>query len=531
VNADADAIVIGAGPNGLVAANRLAEQGWSVLVLEAQAEPGGAVKSGELCEPGFTSDLFSSFHPLAAASPAIRSLELERYGLRWRRSPLALAHPQADGGCAVVSTELDETAASLERFSPGDGAAWRELYAYWQGVPVMDALLRPFPPVRAGARMAAALGPGGLLRFARFALLPVRRLAEERFRGEGGGWLLAGNAMHADFAPESAGSGLFGWILCGLAQQVGFPAAEGGAGRLTAALAARLRAHGGRIECGARVERVLVRRGTAVGVRVADGREITAGRAVLATTVAPALFLDLVGAEHLPAGFIADLGRVQPDAATVKVDWSLDAPIPWTAADARRAGTIHVADGLDSLTRTGSQLARGLLPDHPFLVMGQFSMVDESRQPPGRETAWAYAHVPQRVRGDAGGELTGRWDEREAAAFGDRIEAEIERRAPGFRALIRARHVLTPPALEAALLGGSVNHGTAQVHQQLVFRPVPGLARAETPIARLFLAGASAHPGGGVHGAAGANAAAAALRPGRRARAAVVRWLGRELRQ
>jgi phytoene dehydrogenase-like protein len=515
VPADVDAVVIGAGPNGLVAANLLAQRGWSVLVLEAQDQPGGAVKSGEITEPGFTSDLFSSFYPLAAASPAIRSLELERHGLTWRRAPVAVAHPQPDGACPLISTDLDESAASLDRLTPGDGAAWRELYAYWEraGGPFMEALLTPFPPLRGGARLAAALGPKGLVRFGRFAIVPVRRLAEERFCGDGGAWLLAGNALHADLTPESAGGGLFGWVLCGLGQQYGFPVAEGGSGRLIAALVKRLASHGGRIECGVKVARVLIRRGRAVGVRTGDGREISA-RAVLATTVAPKLFHELVGDQHLPADFLADLRSFQFDNGTVKVDWSLDRPIPWLAQDARRAGTIHVADGMDALTRTSSQLATGLIPDRPFLVMGQYSMVDGTRQPAGKETAWAYTHVPQAVKGDAGGELEGRWDERETSLFVARVEAEIERRAPGFRESIRARHVFTPPSLEAAnanLVGGAVNHGTAQLHQQVIFRPAPGLGRPETPIRGLFLAGASAHPGGGVHGSAGANAARAAL--------------------
>jgi phytoene dehydrogenase-like protein len=516
VSGDFDAVVIGAGHNGLVAANVLSERGWSVLVLEAEQLPGGAVKSGEITEPGFVSDLFSAFYPLAVASPAIRALELERHGLRWRRSPLAVAHPQADGACAAIAAEVDETAALLERFAPGDGDAWRELYAYWEraGGPFLDALLRPFPPLRGAARLTAALGPRGLARFGRFSLLPVRRLVEERFRGDGAAWLLGGNALHADLTPESAGGGLFGWVLCGLAQQHGFPVPEGGAGRLTAALADRLRVHGGRLECGRRIERVVVSRGRAVAVRTTDGDEIGAGRAVLAGAGAPALFRDLVGEQHLPADFVEDLRSFQYDNATVKVDWSLDAPIPWIAEDARRAGTIHVADGLDALTRTAGQLSRGLIPDQPFLVIGQYSMVDETRQPAGRETAWAYTHVPQRVKGDAGGELRGAWDEREVELFVARIEAQIEQRAPGFGELVRARHVFTPGRLEAAnsnLVGGAINSGTPQVHQQLVFRPVPGLGRAETPIRGLYLAGASAHPGGGVHGAAGANAARAAL--------------------
>jgi phytoene dehydrogenase-like protein len=516
VSADFDAIVIGAGHNGLVAANLLAERGWSVLVLEGEDTPGGAVKSGEITEPGFVSDLFSSFYPLAVASPAIRALDLGSHGLRWRRSSLAVAHPQPDGSCAAIASDIEETAALLERFAPGDGDAWRSLYTYWEraGGPFLDALLRPFPPLRGAGRLAATLGPRGLLRFGRFSLLPVRRLAEERFDGEGAAWLLAGNALHADLAPESAGGGLFGWVLCGLAQQHGFPVPEGGAGQLTAAIVDRLRAHGGTLECGRRVERVLVRRGRAVGVRTVDGEEIGAGHAVLASTGAPALFRDLVGEQHLPRDFVDDLDAFQYDSSTIKVDWSLDAPIPWVAEEARRAGTIHVADGLDALTRTSAQLSRGLIPDQPFLVMGQYSMVDETRQPAGRETAWAYTHVPQRVKGDAGGELSGSWDERETDLFVARIEAEIERRAPGFGGSIRARHVFTPQRLEAAnsnLVGGAINSGTAQIHQQLVFRPVPGLARPATPIAGLFLSGSSAHPGGGVHGAAGASAARAAL--------------------
>jgi phytoene dehydrogenase-like protein len=524
VHGDVDAVVIGAGHNGLVAANVLAERGWRVLVLEEQQRPGGAVKSGELTEPGFTSDLFSAFYPLAAASPALRALELERHGLRWRRAPVVVAHPQQDGRCAVLSLDPDETAASLERFAAGDGARWHAFYEIWQraGDAFMDTLLRPFPPLRGSARLAGALGPRGLLDFTRFALLPVRRMAEEHFRGEGAAWLLAGNALHADLTPDSAGGGLFGWVLCGLGQQHGFPVPEGGSGRLIDALVARLRLHGGELACGASVARVLVRGGRAVGVRLRDGSEVSAPRGVLATTIAPTLFRELVGEQHLPRDFVADLDRFQLDNGTVKVDWSLDAPIPWVAQEARRAGTLHLAHGIDALTRTTAQLSRGMVPDEPFLVMGQYAATDPTRMPAGREVAWAYTHVPQagHVRGDAGpDDLTGSWDEREVAAFVARMETQIERRAPGFRALIRRRHVFTPQGFEAAnrnLLGGALNAGTAQIHQQLVFRPVPGLARPATPLRGLWLAGASAHPGGGVHGAAGANAARAALLAWRR---------------
>ena len=519
-----DAVVVGAGPNGLVAANVLADAGWDVVVLEANDVPGGAVRTAEVTAPGFRNDLFSAFYPLGVASPALRALELERHGLEWRRAPLVVAHPTPDGPTAVLSTDGDETARSLERFAGGDGDGWRHLYDLWEqvGDELLEALLRPFPPVLPGARLAAALGPTRALPFARLALMTVRRLAQEEFRGAGGGLLLAGCALHTDLSPESTGGGLFGWLLGGLGQQVGFPVPAGGAQSLTDALVRRLVERGGRVECGVRVTGIDVRGGRAVAAVAADGTRFDARRAVLADVGAPALYSHLVAAEHLPSRLLEDVRRFEYGSGTVKVDWALDGPIPWLDPEVGRAGTVHLADSLDELSEMSTQLTRGLLPSRPFLVMGQMTTADPSRSPAGTEAAWAYTHVPRVATGDAGDDgLAGRWEDAETERFVARMEARIERMAPGFGDRVLARHVFTPPTFEAAnanLVGGEINGGTAQLHQQLVFRPVPGLGRPETPIDRLFLASASAHPGGGVHGACGANAARAALGRDRRPR-------------
>lgn len=530
-----DAVVIGAGVNGLVAANDLADAGWSVTVLEAGPEPGGAVRTGELTVPGFRHDLFSAFYPLAAVSPPLRRLRLEEHGLRWRRAPLVLAHPLPDGRCATISTELDATASSVAQFAPGDGDAWRDMVARWRPVaaPLVDALFRPFPPVVPAARLAARLGALGTARFARHLLLPARRMTEELFGGVGAGLLLGGNALHADLSPESAGSGLFGWLLCCLAQEHGYPVPEGGAARLTDALVRRLSARGGTVSCARPVVEVVVRRGRALGVRTADGEVVEARRAVVADVPAPALYGRLVGVEHLPAGLLADVARFQWDMGTVKVDWALDGPVPWEAEDARRAGTVHVADDFDNLTEFAAEIAMHRLPARPFLIFGQQSVSDPTRSPPGTETAWAYTHVPRTVVADAAGTLEVVGGEPSwLDGFVDRIESRLEARAPGFRSLVRGRHVSGPGGLEAAdanLVGGAINGGTSQLHQQLFLRPVPGSGRAETPVRGLYLASASAHPGGGVHGAAGANAARAALGRGVRVRAGLLGrgWVGR----
>lgn len=512
-----DAVVIGAGPNGLVAANLLADRGWDVVVLEAQDVPGGAVKSAELVEPGFVNDVFSAFYPLGVASPVLRDLDLGAFGLRWMRAPLALAHPSTDGTCAVLSMDIDETAAALDRHTPGDGDGWRRLYGRWErmGGPLLDCVLRPFPPVRGSLKLLGAQRLSDLGDLTRFLTLSVRRLGEETFAGEEGRRLLAGCALHTDLFPESPIGGMVGWMLAALGQDVGWPVPEGGAGRLTDALVARLQSAGGRIECSSPVGSVVVRGRRAVAVRTAAGVEIDATRAVVADVAAPALFLDLVGPDHLPAGFAQAVRHFEWDHATVKLDWALDGPIPWEADDARRAGTVHVSASVDALTVQAAQLAVGLVPDPLFLIVGQQGLADPSRAPAGKQVAWAYTHVPQHVRGDAGGSaITGVWDAAEADAMADRVEAEIELLAPGFRSLIRGRHVLTPRSMEAAdanLVGGATNGGTGQLHQQLVFRPVAGLGRAETPVRGLYLGSASAHPGGGVHGACGANAARAAL--------------------
>lgn len=513
----ADAVVIGAGPNGLVAANLLASAGWDVLVLEAESEPGGAVRSAaDLCAPGYDTDVFSAFYPLATVSPALTGLGLEHHGLRWSHAPAVLAHAREGAPAALLWRDLDRTAAALDALAPGDGDAWRRLQQRWSAVeePLVRSLFGPFPPVRGAVGLTRRLGVRGAAELVRFALLPVRRLAEEELAGAGAGLLLAGCALHSDLSPEATAGAFFGWLLASIGQRHGWPVPRGGAGALTAALTARLAAEGGRLRCSTRVARVEVSAGRARSVVTEHGERVLARRAVVADVVAPVLFGSLVERSAQPASLRRGIARYQRGAATFKVNWAVDRPVPWSDPSIGDAGTVHLATSMDELTMTSAQLACGLIPSDPFVLVGQMTTADPGRSPAGTESVWAYSDVPQTVTGDAAGIIADRtWTRDAAERYADRLQRRIERLAPGFGAGVVGRTVQSPDDLERAdsnLLGGDKSLGTVQPHQQLVFRPVTGLSRAETGIPGLFLASASAHPGGGVHGACGANAARAA---------------------
>lgn len=502
----ADAVVIGAGHNGLVAANLLAERGWDVVVCEHASYPGGAVASAEVTAPGFITDLFSAFYPLAAASPVIQGLHLESYGVRWSRSPAVLTHVLPDGTAATLWQDAERTADSLEKTGTGDGGAWMRVTAQWDriGKDLVAALMQPFPPMVPAIKVLRDLGAAEALRMARMALQPVRRYGEETFVGEAAPIMFAGNALHADLPPDGAGSAVYGWLLSMLGHSVGFPVPIGGASALIDGMVRRMESFGAQLRLRTPVVAVDVLAGRAVGVRLESGEHIRARKAVLADVGAPALFGDLVGGEHLPYRFLRDLDRFEWDAPTLKVDWALNRPVPWQDPNAAESGTVHLGVDMVGLTDYASDLTTRRIPERPFVVFGQMTTADKTRSPEGTESAWAYTHLPRHVH----------FTEEQIATQVQRVEAAVEAHAPGFQASIIARHVQAPDDLQHRdpnLVTGAINGGTAQLHQQLIFRPVPGLGGAATPIDRLFLAGASAHPGGGVHGACGSNAARAAL--------------------
>lgn len=476
-----DAVVVGAGPNGLAAAVELARSGLEVRVLEGAPTIGGGARTEELTLPGFAHDVCSAVHPLAVGSPFLSALPLERHGLEWIHAPAPLAHPLDDGRAVL-----------LERGSPRgrSGAGPAPPLIRSDAGPIQDELWRSLvgPFLDRWWELARdALGPARaprhpllMLRFALRGLRSAESLARARLRTREGRALFAGLAAHAVLPLDRTPSAAVGVMLALAGHTVGWPVPRGGAGAISTALAAHLRSLGGTIETGQRVESLAA---------------LPPARAIL-LDLTPRQVLRVAG-DRLPGRYRTALARYRYGPAAFKVDWALDGPIPWTARECARAITVHVGGDLEEIARAEAAPWRGRVADRPFVLLAQPSLFDESRTPPGKHAAWAYCHVPHDWKGDAA----------------DRIEEQVERHAPGFRDRILARSVLGPRDLERRnpnLVGGDIGGGVQDLGQ-LFFRPTRALRPYRVPVPGLYLCSSSTPPGGGVHGMCGFHAARTVL--------------------
>jgi phytoene dehydrogenase-like protein len=465
-----DAIVVGSGPNGLAAAIALARAGRSVLVLEGRETIGGGLRTEELTLPGFLHDTCSAIHPLGVASPFLRSVPLVEHGVDWIHPPAPLAHPLDDGTAMLLERSLDGTAVGL---GP-DGLAWRRLFA-----PLVSAA-----PELVDGTLAPLRIPRHPVPMARFGLQALRSasgLARSRFGGERARALFAGCAAHSLLPLESSATASFGLVLGLLGHAVGWPFPRGGSQRIADALASYLVSLGGELE---------------TGRPVASLSELPPARITM-LDVTPRQLLALAG-DRLGGRYRRALERYRYGPGVVKVDYALSGPVPWGAPECARAATVHVGGTLDEIAAAEAEVAGGGHPLRPFVLVAQQSLFDPSRAPDGSHTLWAYTHVPNGS----------------AVDVTDRIEAQLERFAPGFGERVLERSVLGPASLEARnpnYVGGDINGGSAEL-RQLFARPVARPVPYRTPLQGVFLCSSSTPPGGGVHGMCGYHAARAALR-------------------
>jgi phytoene dehydrogenase-like protein len=464
-----DAIIIGAGPNGLAAAVHLAQAGAAVVVLEAHAEVGGGTRTAELTLPGFRHDQCSAVHPMAILSPWLRRLPLADHGLRWIQPPASVAHPLDDQPAVLLRRSLDETCGELG----GDAAAYRRLIAPFLGDPhglFADAL----------APLGIPRHPLVMLRFGLLALRSATGLAR-RFDTARARALFAGCAAHSILPLERSVTAAVALMFLIAGHVEDWPVAAGGSHAITRALAGLLEASGGRIE---------------TSVRVRSLADLPAARVYLFDT-SPAQ-LAAIAEPVLPRRYLRRLRRYRYGPGAFKLDWALDGAIPWRDPRCLEASTVHLGGTLEELAAAEAAVWRGEHPERPFVLVCQQSQFDPTRAPPGKHTGYAYCHVP------AGSALD----------VTDRIEQQIERFAPGFRDRILARHVTTPADLERDnpnYIGGAITGGVADVFQ-LFTRPIARIDPYSTPNPRVYLCSASTPPGGGVHGMCGYHAARSALR-------------------
>jgi phytoene dehydrogenase-like protein len=466
------AIIVGSGPNGLAAAVVLAQAGLRVEVYEAEAEPGGALRTLPLTRPGFLHDFGSAVLPMAAGSPFFKSLPLERYGLRWVHGPSPLAHPLEDGSAVLLEREL----GAMDRVLGIDGRMWRTLMhplvEHWDEfmVETMQPLLRlPRHPLR-------------MARFGLSALQPAAWLARNEFGGVRARALFAGLAAHSVLGFDQFMSGAAGLVLGAAAHAVGWPVPEGGAGALTRALVAHLETLGAKLLTGRPID-------------AAAFKELGGAKTLTLFDTTPAAMVAIAG-QSLSSGFRRAAGRFKPAAGVFKIDYALLGAVPWRAHECRQAITVHLGGTFEEIAAAEDSVARGRCAEKPFVLTAQPSLFDPTRAPAGSHVFWAYCHVPNGSRED----MTAK------------IEAQIERFAPGFQDCVLERRVWSPAALarkDANLVGGDVTGGAMSVGQSFLR---PWSKSYSTGARGLYLCSASTPPGGGVHGMCGANAAHRALR-------------------
>jgi len=463
--------VVGSGPNGLAAAITLARAGKSVRVIEGLNTIGGGTRTEALTLPGFIHDVCSAIHPLAVGSPFFQTLPLDRLGLDLIQPGAPLAHPLDGGRAVIVERSLEATAAGLG----ADGPAYARLMSplVKQHVIVMRDFFAPLRPSRHPLTMA---------RFGLQALRSAASLARGRFKDDGTRAAFAGMAAHSMLPLTTAGTAAFALILGMLAHAYGWPLARGGSQQIAQALAAHLRSLGGQVETGTWVE---------------DAEGLATARTAL-FDVAPRALVTIAG-NRFPAGFRGALERFRYGPGVFKLDWALDGPIPWQAPACARAGTVHLGGLFTEVLASEAAVGRGQVAERPFVILAQQSLFDASRAPAGKHTGWAYCHVPNGSTLD----------------MTDRIEAQVERFAPGFKNRILARHVMSPADVERYnpnYVGGDINCGLADL-RQLFIRPTRRLYA--TPDRQVYLCSAATPPGGGVHGICGVFAARMALRRAR----------------
>jgi len=468
---DFDAVVVGSGPNGLAAAITLARAGLSVIVLEANSTIGGGARSAELTLPGFVHDVCSAVHPLAAGSPFLKTLPLEKFGLHWIHPEIPLAHPFDDGTAACLHRDVEIAANALGRDANVYRNLFRPLTRDWEKLTA--EFLRPMLHL---PRHPFALG-----RFGFAAIAPAKWFAKTLFRRERTRALFAGIAAHSFLPLEAPISSAFGLVLGTAGHAVGWPVPRGGSQSISTALANYLRELGGKIETNRRVESL---------------DKMPNSRATLFDTTVWQ-FARIAG-DRLPIHYRRRLENFRHAPGIFKIDYALSSPIPWKAEDCRRAGTIHLGGTLDEIATSEQNISNGKVPERPFVLIAQQSLFDETRAPSGKHTLWAYAHVPFACKID----------------MSEAIEKQIERFAPGFRDCIVARHKSSATDLEKSnpnLAGGDINGGAANLWQ-LIARPTFSPAPYRTPVPGIYLCSSSTPPGGGVHGMCGYHAARTALR-------------------